>query len=279
MCGGILTSRHTNPLPFVRYFRCALWPAWTQPLGALPCTSMPLPPERQRIIATALTSMRTTNPLPWTSPPGPRFHSHASPWASPPTPSLYSSHELRTPLNTAFLGLKILMEDLKAVSEPTDVEKDRLETCGDVHKAVLGAVEILNGILTFDKIEGGLMGLKITDVAVEPMVTECVAGFEKEAERAGVRLALVVPRDDLPPVNDVESMHQQNKAASAAARSLAEQVRALACLDVVCCLTSRHTNPSVYLGRADCGDGGSPAVAPFPTGDAPGPRPRPRPRH
>lgn len=113
-----------------------------------------------------------------------------------------------------------MMEGLKAIADPTEPDKDRLETCRDVNKAVLGAVEILNGILTFHKIEGGLMGLTITDVAVEPLVTECVASFEREAERAGVRLTLVVSKDDMPPVNElIRVLHQQNKVASVAARS------------------------------------------------------------
>ena len=82
------------------------------------------------------------------------------------------------------------------------MDQDRLETCEEVKKAVLHAVEVLNGILTFDKIERGLMWLTITDVAVKPMVTECVSSFQREAERAGVRLALVIPTDDSAPIRE-----------------------------------------------------------------------------
>jgi signal transduction histidine kinase len=67
-------------------------------------------------------------------------------------------------------------------------------------------VEILNGILTFDKIEGGLMGLNATHIPVRPLVTDCVSHFEREAQRLGIRLALVVPSEEMPPYEDLEKL-------------------------------------------------------------------------
>ena len=63
----------------------------------------------------------------------------------------YISHELRTPLNTAFLGLKLLVDDFK--DSDNEVDMDRYDTIDAINKSVLHAVEILNGILTFDRIE------------------------------------------------------------------------------------------------------------------------------
>ena len=60
----------------------------------------------------------------------------------------YISHELGTPLNTAFLGLSILMEDLTDTVAPDAADKERLELVQDVNKAILHAVEVLNGYVT-----------------------------------------------------------------------------------------------------------------------------------
>ena len=76
----------------------------------------------------------------------------------------YISHELRTPFNTAFLGLKLLVDDFKDCDD--EVDKDRLDTIETINKSVLHAVEILNGILTFDRIEAGLMELNKQRISV-----------------------------------------------------------------------------------------------------------------
>ena len=53
----------------------------------------------------------------------------------------YISHELRTPLNSAFLGLKLILDQLRASEDPVD--KERYETLWDVYRACTTAVDIL----------------------------------------------------------------------------------------------------------------------------------------
>ena len=53
----------------------------------------------------------------------------------------YISHELRTPLNSAFLGLKLILDQLQDSEDPAD--KERHETLWDVHRACMTAVDIL----------------------------------------------------------------------------------------------------------------------------------------
>ena len=53
----------------------------------------------------------------------------------------YISHELRTPLNSAFLGLKMILDQLRGSEDPVD--KERYETLSDVHQACMTAVDIL----------------------------------------------------------------------------------------------------------------------------------------
>ena len=53
----------------------------------------------------------------------------------------YISHELRTPLNSAFLGLKLVLGQLRGSEDPVD--KERYETLWDVYRACMTAVDIL----------------------------------------------------------------------------------------------------------------------------------------
>ena len=53
----------------------------------------------------------------------------------------YISHELRTPLNSAFLGLKMMLDQLRDSEDPVD--KERYETLWDVYRACMTAVDIL----------------------------------------------------------------------------------------------------------------------------------------
>ena len=52
----------------------------------------------------------------------------------------YFSHELRTPLNSVFLGLKIVLDRLRDIANPDNLD---FETLSDVYKSCLIAVNIL----------------------------------------------------------------------------------------------------------------------------------------
>ena len=62
----------------------------------------------------------------------------------------YISHEMRTPLNAALAGLQILVGDLKRSVDPIDM--DRYETAQEVTLSCTTAVDILNDLLTFEKL-------------------------------------------------------------------------------------------------------------------------------
>ena len=69
----------------------------------------------------------------------------------------YISHELRTPLNTAFLGLKLLTDNMKCSKNPKDIET--YDTLRDVNLSCQTALDILNDLLSFDKLESGILQL------------------------------------------------------------------------------------------------------------------------
>ena len=65
----------------------------------------------------------------------------------------YISHELRTPLSAANAGLQMLQEELSASVTTSPIDKERLDTLNDVCSAISTTVDILNDLLTFEKME------------------------------------------------------------------------------------------------------------------------------
>ena len=65
----------------------------------------------------------------------------------------YISHELRTPLSAANSGLQLLHAELSVTSSTNPVDEERLDTLNDVCSAISTTVDILNDLLTFEKME------------------------------------------------------------------------------------------------------------------------------
>ena len=80
----------------------------------------------------------------------------------------YVSHEIRTPLNTVSMGIQLAKEEIRKGEDPDSI----LGILDDVHSSSDTAVEILNGLLTFDKIDSGTMVLDVEPVAVYEFVSE-----------------------------------------------------------------------------------------------------------
>jgi len=105
----------------------------------------------------------------------------------------YVSHEIRTPLNTAILGLQLLEKEVQKLfifptreSSNTQrmVEKSDkklksllVELVADTHQACNVSVEILNDLLMYEKIDGGLLVLDANEVLVVPFVKEALQMF------------------------------------------------------------------------------------------------------
>lgn len=100
----------------------------------------------------------------------------------------YISHELRTPLNTAFLGLKMLTNDLKKSSRPKDVE--RYDTLCDVNISCMAAVDILNDLLCYEKLESGILELHKENIVIESFLKDCLSMFSVHAKECGVELSV-----------------------------------------------------------------------------------------
>ena len=77
----------------------------------------------------------------------------------------YISHEIRTPLNTVFMGIQLARTQLAAGNAD-----DSGSILHDVEESCVTAVEILNDILLYDKIEDGRMELEKRDVSAKRLV-------------------------------------------------------------------------------------------------------------
>jgi two-component system, sensor histidine kinase len=111
------------------------------------------------------------------------------------------SHELRTPLNTAFLGLKLLSSDLKASNDPKDIE--RYETLCDVNMSCTAAVDILNDLLCYEKLESGILTLHKEDIVVDLFLSNCLSMFSVQARECGVTMTMV--KDAINSWRDIEA--------------------------------------------------------------------------
>ena len=71
----------------------------------------------------------------------------------------YISHEMRTPLNTVFLGLNILLKQFQILNLETD--HICCQTIKDVQSSCEIALDVLNDMLLYDKIDTGLLSLEL----------------------------------------------------------------------------------------------------------------------
>jgi two-component system, cell cycle sensor histidine kinase PleC len=94
------------------------------------------------------------------------------------------SHELRTPLN-AIIGFSDMM--LSGAFGPLGDDKYG-EYCRDIQESGRFLLRIINDILEMAQLEGGSVDLELEDVALEGLAANLAAGYEAEAEAAGVTL-------------------------------------------------------------------------------------------
>jgi signal transduction histidine kinase len=73
------------------------------------------------------------------------------------------SHEIRTPLNTTLLGLNLLENDIKDGVMDTAVLTDLIS---DATSSCTIAIGILNDLLMYEKIDGGLLTLERAETPV-----------------------------------------------------------------------------------------------------------------
>jgi signal transduction histidine kinase len=100
----------------------------------------------------------------------------------------YISHELRTPLNTTFLGMRLLSKEFNLSDDPRD--RERFETLTDMSLSCTAALDILNDLLCFEKLESGILDLHKQEVLVMPFLQECVNMFAVQAKEGAITMRM-----------------------------------------------------------------------------------------
>ena len=86
----------------------------------------------------------------------------------------YIAHEVRTPLNTAIMGLQVLSDEMH------DASAGCQETLVEVRDSCKIAVEVLNELLTFDKLESGTLLLEKSLVNALKLINRAVKPFNAQ---------------------------------------------------------------------------------------------------
>mmetsp|Transcript_10111 Transcript_10111/g.10197 ORF Transcript_10111/g.10197 Transcript_10111/m.10197 type:complete len:764 (+) Transcript_10111:179-2470(+) len=104
----------------------------------------------------------------------------------------YISHEVRTPLNTAIIGLQVLSEELRSSHDSfgSGIITGHAETVTDIRTACDIAVNVLNELLTFDKLEAGTLMIEKSDANAVDLITQTVSSFLIQARQKKIGLSI-----------------------------------------------------------------------------------------
>ena len=101
----------------------------------------------------------------------------------------FISHELRTPLNSVFMGLQLSIDQIpEDTQEPVEVE--RKETLVEIQSACGAALDILNELLLFDKLETGALVLNKLRVPVPELVEDSILMFSVQTREKNIELII-----------------------------------------------------------------------------------------
>ena len=110
----------------------------------------------------------------------------------------FISHEIRTPMNTVSLGLKLLEMEIQAILKQPghsalmrDAMTSWIQLVDDIHGNGDSAVDVLNDLLNYDKIESGTLRLEFSTVDIWTLVKKTAAAFVMQAKQKNIDLQLI----------------------------------------------------------------------------------------
>ena len=92
------------------------------------------------------------------------------------------SHEIRNPLN-AIIGFSEVMAQERL--GPLGHEPYR-QYAGDIHAGGMELLRLVNNLMDLSRIKAGKLDLEIADIALNPLIQQCVAALQAQAQRARV---------------------------------------------------------------------------------------------
>jgi signal transduction histidine kinase len=80
----------------------------------------------------------------------------------------------------------LLTEELKSSTDVRDIE--RYDTLYDVNRSCEAAIDILNDLLCYEKIESGILVLHKEEVTVQPYLFDCLSIFAVQAKECSITM-------------------------------------------------------------------------------------------
>jgi signal transduction histidine kinase len=90
----------------------------------------------------------------------------------------FINHEVRTPLSTVFMGLKHLKTNLN--NDTSNASDDIKDTIVDCICSCDDALDVLNQLLLYDKLESSILQINSTDVPIVEFIQETTLPFENQ---------------------------------------------------------------------------------------------------
>jgi len=84
------------------------------------------------------------------------------------------SHEIRTPLNTISLGIDLLQSELVKVDQFPEL----LEITNDLKSSGKIALDMVNDLLVYDKLEAGILKLDLDHLPAWDLITDAIRPFQ-----------------------------------------------------------------------------------------------------
>ena len=100
------------------------------------------------------------------------------------------SHEIRTPMNTIICGLKYLHNKLIKTNVNND-EKEYIQILNEIILSGDDAVEVLNEMLTYDKIENNSLLLDLTTFPLCIFLDRIIYPFNIQAKESDIELKVI----------------------------------------------------------------------------------------
>jgi signal transduction histidine kinase len=107
------------------------------------------------------------------------------------------------------LGLKLLTDEFKSSRNVKDME--RYDTLFDVNRSCEAAIDILNDLLCFEKIESGILELHKEEITVQPYLSDCLSMFKVQARECGVTMDIDTGVSDTQYQADINNLSQPLK--------------------------------------------------------------------
>jgi signal transduction histidine kinase/ActR/RegA family two-component response regulator len=131
----------------------------------------------------------------------------------------FVSHEVRTPLNAVLMGLNIIEAEME--EGPQEESSERMQLLRDIQNNTESAVEVLNDVLLYDKMESALK-LDMSMVPIWQVVERTLSEFKLPAARREVGLQATYETS----TTDVECPYDSGLRVKSA-RNLPEDIRHL----------------------------------------------------